>query len=464
MLTNRISLLLVATIAVSAVNAQEAWSRFRGANGSGIHSGHSVLAKLTAETKPQWRKEVPFGRSSPIVVGELIVLTASDKDFLLVHALHANGEVAWSTKLERKHRDARYKDNDSASASPASDGESVYAFFPELGLVALDLKGKVRWQRELPKFDSFYGMSSSPVVAGQHVVLQCDQESGSYLLAVDKVSGEIAWRVERPSADPSWCTPVVQSVADKPSSLVLFSSFEVTGINLTDGSNAWKVAPVGTGPVCSPVVAGSRLFVCVKYHADEPMADFQSISATLDKDKNGRITMAEAAGTWLVEHFGWIDEDEDDVLVEAEWTAARKTLMNRDHGLVAFDIKDPKACRELWRSRRSLPEIATPIVYRDVLYTVMNGGVMSALDAATGKVLKKGRLEGANEEFYASPIAADGKLCFASHEGKLVVVDAGANWTVKAIIDLKETLEASPAFAADGSLLVRTAAALYRFH
>jgi outer membrane protein assembly factor BamB len=115
-----------------------------------------------------------------------------------------------------------------------------------------------------------------------------------------------------------------------------------------------------------------------------------------------------------------------------------------------------------WRHERSLPNIPTPLVYRGVLYLLREGGILTTFDPATGKVLKQGRLEGALDPYFASPIAGDGKVFFASRSGKVSVVKAAGEFELIGVSDLGEEVWSTPALA-DGRLLIRTQKALYCF-
>jgi len=454
------------TAALLAVTApSQDWLRFRGPNGSGIAENKAALVEIGADTAPAWRVEVPFARSSPIVVGDLVVMTASDEEHLLVQAIRtADGSTAWTRQLVRARKDDRYAGNDSASPSPTSDGTSVYAFFPELGLVAFALDGEPRWTLGLDAFDSFYGMSSSPIVVDGRLLLQCDQEGGSFLLAVDAASGEIVWRTPRDGFGVGWSTPIVRAAeGDRQAEVLVVGSRHLVGYALDDGRELWRGSRLGSGPVCSPVCDGARVFVSMPNHAETPLPEFKTVAADLDKDEDGRLTKAEVGESELGQHFGWIDDDEDGVIVEAEWTLAREDMMNKDYGLVCFELGDDGALSELWRQRRALPEIATPLAYRGTVYALKHGGILSAIDAATGKVLNRGRVGDVVEEFNASPIAADGHLYLASAGGKLVTLEAGPEFEVRAVRDLDEMIDATPAVGSDGALYLRTRAALYRF-
>jgi outer membrane protein assembly factor BamB len=115
-----------------------------------------------------------------------------------------------------------------------------------------------------------------------------------------------------------------------------------------------------------------------------------------------------------------------------------------------------------WRFKRSLPYIPAPLLYQDVYYMVRTGGIITSLNPATGQVLKQGRTREAPGEYYASPVAADGKVFLASEEGKMTVLKAGGEWDVMSVNDLGEEIHATPALS-QGRIYVRTRRFVYCF-
>ena len=116
----------------------------------------------------------------------------------------------------------------------------------------------------------------------------------------------------------------------------------------------------------------------------------------------------------------------------------------------------------LWKNSRSLPNVPSPLFYRDVLYTLKEGGILTSFDSKTGEILKQARLLGALGEYFSSPVAAGGNIYAVSEEGKAAVIKAGAQWELLRVNDLKDGCRATPAIA-DGKLYVRTFGALYCF-
>jgi outer membrane protein assembly factor BamB len=199
------------TVLLLYLAAGQAWPEFRGANGSGVSATTGLPTTFDGRTNVAWSVAVPPGRSSPIVSGRRLFLTAAEGPKLLVLALDVRtGKEEWRYSLDRSRKgevDDRY--NDPASPTPAVDGEGVYAFFPDFGLVGVSLSGRERWRLSLGPFLNNYGMASSPIVRSESVLLQCDQARDSFLLAVDRRTGSVRWRRARPSTIEGWSTPIV---------------------------------------------------------------------------------------------------------------------------------------------------------------------------------------------------------------------------------------------------------------
>jgi outer membrane protein assembly factor BamB len=165
------------------------------------------------------------------------------------------------------------------------------------------------------------------------------------------------------------------------------------------------------------------------------------------------------------EHFGWIDTSDDKFITEAEWNVARALGMGA-WGAVA--IKPGSAQGQLpdatvqWRFQKNVPYIPAPLLYQGVFYMVKTGGIVTTLDAATGKVLKEGRVTGALGEYYASPWPPAGLVYVANVEGKVSVLKAGATWEVLSVNDIGDEIAATPALAG-GRVYVRTRSAVYCF-
>jgi outer membrane protein assembly factor BamB len=116
----------------------------------------------------------------------------------------------------------------------------------------------------------------------------------------------------------------------------------------------------------------------------------------------------------------------------------------------------------VWRYKKSFSQVITPLIYRDVLYLVTDGGIITTLNPKTGDVYKAGRTKDAIDQYFASPVGADGKVFLVSHSGRITVLKADPQWDVLSVSDLNETAQATPAIA-DGRIYIRTHKALYSF-
>jgi len=186
------------------------------------------------------------------------------------------------------------------------------------------------------------------------------------------------------------------------------------------------------------------------------------VVAARDQDGDGRLSRAEVAAEkdW-VEHFGWVDGDGDGLLTAAEWNTARD-FGTGEYGAVAIPLGSRGKAVARWRVKRNLPYVPSALHYRGVVYMVKTGGIVTSLDPDTGTQQKQGRAPQAPGNYFASPVAADGKVYAVSEEGKMAVLRAGAQWEPLARNDLGEEVYGTPAF--DGSrLIVRTRGSLYAF-
>jgi outer membrane protein assembly factor BamB len=460
------ALLLTGSLARPA--AAQDWPRFLGPNGSGASSTTGLPDSFGPEENLRWRTPVVAGQSSPVLGTDAVFLTGADEDALVVLCLErATGAPRWERRLARAQRQEVHPANGSATPTPTSDGTNVYAFFPELGLVAFDAEGTERWRLPLGPFVSFYGMAASPILAGDTLVLLCDQQQGSFLLAVDVTSGKPRWRAERAGMIESWTTPVLYPSDDAPRSIVVFGSYFVCAYALDSGKELWRQGGVGYTPVCSPALAAGGegedavLVASVPFHAEQPLPGFADLLAA-DADGDGKLARSEVDGSELAEHFGWADGDRDGFIVAAEWELVSAGMSSKDYGCVGYVLGADGTPREKWRHKRGLPSIASPLVADGVVYLIKEGGMLTTLDAASGAELGFERLADAPGGFDASPVTADGKVYLASSEGRILVLSAGAKPEILARCDLGEEIDATPALGG-GALFVRTDAALYCF-
>jgi outer membrane protein assembly factor BamB len=442
--------------------AADDWSRFRGPNGSGVSDSTGLPAALGPDENVEWVTEVPFGRSSPAVARDRIFLTAVEGDKLVTISLaRATGKLLWRAELERREVEL-YKDTDSATPTPATDGSGVYAFFHEFGLVAYDGNGGERWRLPLGPFRNFYGIAASPVLAGKAVIVVCDQAEGSFVMAVNRKNGKVLWRRNRPARLESYTTPILHPGEEKPRAVVVSGSRWVDAYDLASGSDVWTVAKVGTGPVSSPVLSGDTLFVVAPDQAEQGWPEFGGLLEEHDRDGDGSLSRSDVDGVWIGNHFGWLDADRSGEITAADWEYLGSQMVNDNWGVYAIRVPQGEAEPQiLWNYRKNIPYLPTPLLYDGVFYMVRDG-IVTSLDPRTGDLLKRDRIGDDSVHVYASPVAADGKIYIATMDGKVAVLAAGPRWTVLETNELGEEIWATPAVA-DGHLYVRTRGKLYSF-
>jgi outer membrane protein assembly factor BamB len=308
-------------------------------------------------------------------------------------------------------------------------------------------------------------MGGSPVLAGNTLVLVADQRANSFILAVDARNGKVLWKKDRTNYE-GFSTPVVYTPKNAPAQLLVLGSNTLDAYSLDKGERLWWVTKVGAYPKGVPALSGDMVYVNGE-GADAPfLPPYEETLKKHDKDNDQRIQYDEMkAEPQGQEHFGWLDANSDGFIDRAEYDFVRTSTTASGHGITAVRLGgsgDITPTNVAWRVRKSYPNIPAPLVYRDVMYLMKEGGIVTSLNPATGEVLKMGRTPEALEEYYASPVAADGKIFMVSASCKVTVLKAGAQWEVLATNDLDEECWATPAIAGN-SLIIRTRSSLYSF-
>jgi outer membrane protein assembly factor BamB len=451
---------LLFVVQVHSAGAEE-WARFRGPGGSGVLESGNLPAEVGADRNVRWKVALPAGHSSPIVHDGRIFLTGFEPENLITLSVRADdGKILWRRDIARPRQARHHRNNNPASPTPVTDGRSVFAFFPDFGLVAWSIDGKELWRQPLGPFQNFQGMANSPVLAGDVLIQVCDQDAGSFLVAVDKTSGRVLRRVER--FGPSYCSPVVHE-RGRSCEIVIAANTELAGYGCGSLERLWWVSGLPWQPKASPIVATVddeplAIFPVLSVdNVEEALPPFSRRLSESDADGDGRLSVKEMPLAAL------FDRDGDGVLVEAEY-AEIKRQARAPHSMLAVRLgqRGDLTDKLLWRTSQGIPNVPTPIVYRSTLFVLKEGGILTSLDPKTGEVRKRGRLEGAPGEYYASPVASGGRLYLANLEGKVVVVRATPEWEVESVGSLGEPVFATPAISGD-RIYVRTPSSLYCF-
>ena len=329
---------MLAMVFTMATTAQE-WTQFRGPNGTGISNSTNLPVEFGPDKNCLWKTPLPAGHSSPVIGRERIFLTGFEGEKLFTIGLdRKTGKLLWKQEVPRGRNDHLQKPNNPASPSPVTDGQDVVVFFQDFGLLAFDQDGRERWRLPLGPFNSFYGMAASPILVRDTIILPCDQDRNSFMIAVDHDTGRIRWDVYR-------------------------------------------------------------------------------------------------------------------------------AQMSAENGLVSIKLGgrgDMTSQSIRWKYTRTVPQVPSALLYQGVLYMVNDGGLLLSFKPETGDVIKHDRLEGAIDKYFASPVAAAGKVYLVSETGKVSVVEAAGEWSVLKVNKLEDQCYATPAIV-DQKIYIRTQSTLYCF-
>jgi len=436
--------LLLCLLPVAAMAATPAWPSFRGAMAAGVAEGSAPTA-WNAETATNilWKTPIPgLAHSSPVIWGDRVFVTTAvsseanptlrtglygdvdsvDSESTVKHSWRVlaldrkTGKVLWEREahagvpLVKRHMKATH-----ANSTPATDGKHVVALFGSAGLYCYGIDGTLEWKKDLGVLDSgwFYDPSyqweygASPILYKNLVIVQADLQKGSFIAAYDLKDGHQVWRTERTEI-PSWATPSVFE-SEKRAELVT-NAKQVHGYDPLTGKELWHLTGNSEIVAPTPIAAHGLAYITSGYAPIQPIYAIRLGSAS------GDISLPEGK--------------------EANEAIA-------------------------WSKQRGGPYMPTPIVYGDYFYACSNNGILTAYDAKTGAQVYKERIAGQNSvAFTASPVAADGKLFFASEEGDVYVVKAGPKFERLATNPMGEVLMATPAIV-DGMILIRSRSHLF---
>jgi len=355
--------------------------------------------------------------------------------------------------------------NSPATPSPVSDGKNVFIFFGDYGLIALSLDGREQWTLPLGPFDNSNGMGSSPILAKDKLLVLCDQNVGSFFLAVDKTNGRQKWKAERPDFTNGYSTPILYQPETGPLQVIVAGSVRLTAYDVETGQEVWWVRGLPWQMKSTPVMDGNNLYIHGVAGDGQwaEVSSFEEALQRLDANQDQKLSKTEGSTDPVIRKWwGTMDVNGDGLLELREWKIFRDRGLSRNavFGFRLGGKGDMTNANFLWRYDKAVPAVPSPLLYENVLYILKEGGILTTLDPTTGNVLKQSRLAGAPGEYFASPIAASGQIYLLSYEGKLIVLKPGAQWEILAVNDLAEESWATPAFS-DRSLFVRTSKAIY---
>jgi outer membrane protein assembly factor BamB len=454
------SLLSALFLFAFTATAQE-WTRFRGPNGSGVSADTGFPTEFNKRTNLVWRTPVRPGKSSPVLTRRHVFITAHENGKLFTQCFdRETGKLLWERSVDRARVEPSHTLNHPAAITPATDGEMVYVFFPEYGLLAYDAHGKERWKTPLGPFSNENGHSSCPIIAGENVILVLDQMLGSCIAAFDKRNGELRWKTPREEMD-GYATPLLYQPAAAPAAVITASRGQLGAHRIDNGKRLWSWNKLSPSEVASPILVNDTLFTFG--YGNDRATPFSVPLRKYDKNGDAKLTPDEYGEDAYLKGVGLFVGNTDGIVTQQEFDF-RQNLSGGPSSLLAIRLSADAAdtTQELWRYEKSFVAVVpSPLYYEGVLYVLKNGGLVTSFDPKTGSVSKAGRV-GALGGYSSSPVAAEGKIFIASEEGKVTVLKAGAEWEVMQINDLEEACYATPALAS-GSIYLRTSDALYRF-
>jgi len=465
--------LLLSSFALSAEDKESSvdWKQFRGPNGSGLSETKGLPQEFGPDKNVVWKIPLPPGHSSPILTEDYIFVTAIEQETLYTICLNRKkGSIIWQKKAPRPRQVKIDGRNSPASPSPVTDGKNVYVFFPDFGILAYDLKGTELWRFPLGPFENAYGMGASPILADNSVILVCDQNMDSYIIAIDKRTGKQLWKTSRPEVKSGHSTPVIYTPKNGEKQVIIPGSFLLISYSVNTGKKLWWVSGLAFEMKSTPVILNGIVYIngytspINQPDQQEKIPAFKTALQKYDKNQDGLLSQAEVPKETPYDWFSFVDFAGDGSLDSEDWdffTAGLASL----NGMLAIKLGgqgDMSSSNVMWQYRRSIPQLPSPLIYQNVLYMLNDGGKMTTFRPDTGEVIKQERLRGAGSHFYSSPVAADNKIFIISLRGKVSVLKPGGGLEVQALNDLKEKCYATPAIA-EGKLYIRTEKTLYCF-
>ena len=437
-MTRRAFFLLSASSAATAGN----WPAFRGLNASGVAAGANAPTSWNADASAGplrhvlWKTPIPgLSHASPILWGDRLYVTtaiaksgnaplkvglygagdsaedAGEQDWRVYALDRATGEIAWTRTADQGGpRALRHTKATHANTTISSDGKRLIAFFGSEGLYSYALDGRLLWKKDLGTlintpagWDLQWGYASSPVLHKDKVVVVCDVKGGPFAAVLSAQDGRELWRTSRAGvSSQSWSTPAVVDYEGR-TQVVLNGWPYIAGYDFATGKELWRLKTEGDIPVPTPVFEHGLIYVTNAHGGAAPLY-------AIKPDASGDITPAANSRT--------------------------------SAGIV-------------WSEAKNGAYMQTPLVLGDLIYSCSDRGILKAYDARTGKKHYEQRLGGGTTGFSSSPVAAGGKLYFASEEGEVYVVKAGSSFELLATNTMGEITMATPA-ADDDVLYYRT--------
>ncbi len=462
----------------SLLSSASDWPQFRGPDGTGISSDKKLPTEWGADKNIAWSRSIPgTGWSSPIVWGDKVFVTTAETDnqkkpsaggfgggggggkgkgdgggggkgggggmgkggsppnavyrWQILCLKRDTGEVLWrKLAVEKKPSIPTQSANTYASETPVTDGERVFAYFGMTGLFCYDFKGELVWKKDLGSYPMTlgFGTGSSPMLDGERLFIQCDNEEKSFLAAFNTKTGDELWRIPRTDKS-SWASPIIWKNKQR-TELVCCGSSAMRSYDPATGKVLWEIKmPSGGGGFGGKGGGGKGGGGGGASVSASPVAgeEMLFIGAGGGAGSSGPLFAVKAG---------------------ANGDISLKSGATSNDGIA-------------WSAAHSGPAMASPLVYEGRLYILeQRGGGLSCYEAKTGKTIySKERIPGARG-FTSSPWACDGKIFCLDDGGQTHIIEAGDEFKVLGKNSLNEMFWASPAIS-EGTLFLRGVDHLY---
>ena len=459
-------------LSLSGAEPGKNWAQFRGPNATGVYQGkEEIPARFSSKEKVLWSAELGEGIASPVIWQGRVYATAflPDTHFVCFCLDATSGEEIWRRQFDTGPLPKIMPPNTHASSTPATDGERVYVYFSTLGLMALDADtGASMWtyKTPLPVYLMGWGAAHSPILVQDMLVFNQDDDLSPFLMALDKVTGEVRWRTPRPEMLAGYAVPVV-CTAEGQTDIVIAGSGKLKGYDPDSGIERWTCNSLLRTIMTTPAVHEDTLYVAVQSYGDSGRVLKYALLQWTDVNQDGKLSKAELDPSFEAK-FDRGDQDQDGFLNEDEIDRAFQSPDNRvGGGKIIQAIRgggkgDVTATHMKWnlQNNRAPSNIASPLVVDNRLFLVKRGGLSACLNAENGEALWMQKRIRNLGYYYASPVAGDGKIFVAGHNGYVVVLKQGSELDILAKNDMEEPCIATPAIAG-GKLYIRTLNHLY---
>jgi outer membrane protein assembly factor BamB len=423
--------LLILLAVWPSVGRADNWPQWRGPQGNGISNATSIPTVWSSQENVAWRTPMPGqGGATPAVWGEYMFVTSAEGDDLVLLCLNpSTGELRWKKTVTSGNQDARAGEGNSASPSPSTDGEHVWVFFSTGVLACYDFQGTEKWKFDVGerfgKLDIQFGMASTPLLVGEHLYLQLihgvmkkgDDRRTGQVIKLDKLSGKTEWVHDRITqagfeCKHSYASPMLYDDGQR-KFVIVHGADCTTGHSLETGEELWRLAGLN-GP-----------------------SDINT-----KHDETFRFVASPAVCP------GWI-------IVPTAKAGPLVALQVNDQ--LKGDVSSNPAVLK-WHLSET-PDVSIPLIVGDLVYVLHKDGKLQCVELETGKELYHNRTH--TVQHRSSPLYADGHIYFCGKDGVCTVVKAGRQFEIVAENEMGgESITASPIIA-DGTLYLRTYAAVY---